>query len=527
MCASAARGAAYCTVGGCSSSLTEAMASGATHLLVEVLATSPTTALVPAGVADLRAELGRRLALELDLAGEPVPLVGERLDLLATRVEPALQALAIRNGDRWVVAMPSLVQAHNQANFLNYLALTLAREVGLDPAASKDLKLPDGAAAYRMDTRRLAQRRFDAPPFECVRGKPLVPITSIGANEARTMATELARHLLARWPNMEGLPEEAARSARTLGPRALYQPIRNEWPEPVSPPADQALAAAAMAEFARQPWAAEADRAAARSFAIDTLASLRTIEAGEADPFSDMAACAATLLAARSLDSIDASWADAATRTWLRAAHDALRAMPAGSAATSAMACAALASDASPALVEAAWSADSAERVVMSSAWLLAADGSPPPDAAKAWKAALTPLIETQFTASIDGASAPDLDGGWSSGTAMPWPTAQSSRAALGLATALQRSGVIDASQRAQATQTLRAALRFLRQLQVDEDAAYAFRAPRRAMGGLRAAAWDSDQPMAASAYALLAAVRAAAALETADTRTTAPSSTP
>jgi len=34
--------------------LTEAMALDASHLLVEVLATSPTTALVPAGVADLR-----------------------------------------------------------------------------------------------------------------------------------------------------------------------------------------------------------------------------------------------------------------------------------------------------------------------------------------------------------------------------------------------------------------------------------------------------------------------------------------
>jgi hypothetical protein len=34
--------------------VTEAMASGATHLLVEVLATSPTTALVPAGLTDLR-----------------------------------------------------------------------------------------------------------------------------------------------------------------------------------------------------------------------------------------------------------------------------------------------------------------------------------------------------------------------------------------------------------------------------------------------------------------------------------------
>lgn len=37
---------------------TEAMAMGCTHLLVEVLVASPTTALVPAGVADLRWSLG-------------------------------------------------------------------------------------------------------------------------------------------------------------------------------------------------------------------------------------------------------------------------------------------------------------------------------------------------------------------------------------------------------------------------------------------------------------------------------------
>jgi hypothetical protein len=100
----------------------------------------------------------------------------------------------------------------------------------------------------------------------------------------------------------------------------------------------------------------------------------------------------------------------------------------------------------------------------------------------------------------------------------MPWPTAQSARAALGLATALQRTDVIESAQRAQAVQTLRAAMRFLRQLQVDDDAAYAFRSPRHAMGGLRAAAWDSDQPMAASAYALLAAVRAADSLASSPT---------
>ena len=85
----------------------------------------------------------------------------------------------------------------------------------------------------------------------------------------------------------------------------------------------------------------------------------------------------------------------------------------------------------------------------------------------------------------------------------------------LGLATALQRPDVVPAQQRAQATQTLRAAMRFLMQLQMDADACHASRAPRRALGGIRASAWESDEPMAASAYALLAAMRASDALNT------------
>ena len=462
---------------------------------------------------DLRALLGRRLSLEMDFAGDPVPLVGDRMDLLALRVEPCLQALGIRNGDRWVVAMPSLVQAHDQGGVMNYLALTMAREVGLDPAASKDLKLPDGAAMYRMSTRRLAQRSPDAPPFESVRGKPLVPIASIHAEAARTMADELAQHLLARWPTTDGLPPEAAQTVQALGPRAAYRPLLDEWPRPDSPPADQALAALAMAEYAGQSWAAENARGAARRFAIDTIASLRNVQTPEADPMADMAACAAILRAADALDRQDRGWTDQGGRAWLRSVRQALQAMPPGSAPTAALACAALGADAGDALRDAAWKPESAERVVMSSAWMLADDRTPPPDAAKAWAAALVPLAETQFAASVDGAAAPDLDGGWSSGATQPWPTAQSSRAALGLATALQRSDIMSPDQRAQAVRTLRGALRFLRQLQFDADACHACRAPRRALGGLRASAWEGDEPLAASAYALLAAMRAADSL--------------
>ena len=471
----------------------------------------------------LRAGLGRRLSLELEFAGDPVPLVGERLDLMAARIEPALEGLAIRNGDRWVFALPSSVQAHNQANFLNYLSLTLAREVGLDPAASKDLKLPDGSAAYRLPTRRLAQRSFDATPFESVRGKPIVPLGAVDAAGVQAMALDLARHLRQRWPNTEALPADAAAAMRALGPRATYQPSRNEWPEPVSPPADQALAALAMAELSTAAWAPDDERQAARAFAIDTLGSVRAVADGESDPMADPAACGAILLAARTLDRAQSGWADEPTRAWLSRVADTLRHWPADRAtpapAVAAMAMAALGPEVAPALASAAWNATSAERVVVASPWLLGPGATPPSDASQAWRAALIPLVEAQFAARIDGASAEDLDGGWSPGASAPWPNAQSARAVAALATALQRDGTVEAAQRETAMRTLICGLRFLRQLQVDADACHAFRDPARAMGGIRAAGWDSDQPMAASAYALLASVRAIDAMATAGLR--------
>jgi hypothetical protein len=61
--------------------------------------------------------------------------------------------------------------------------------------------------------------------------------------------------------------------------------------------------------------------------------------------------------------------------------------------------------------------------------------------------------------------------------------------------------------------EALRLALRFLLQLQVDEASCYAFREPGRALGGIRAAPWDSSQPLGANAAALLAMLEARGAL--------------
>ena len=332
------------------------------------------------------------------------------------------------------------------------------------------------------------------------------------------MASQLAGHLAQRWPALEGLPDETVRTLRALGPRATYQPSRNSWPDAVSLPSDQALAALALAEFAAAPWASDTDRVRARTLAIDTLASLRSVADGETAPATDASAAAGALLAAASLDRVDRSWADEAMRTWLAELADSLRSGPASrtnpSPGAASMAWAAIGTDLPEAWRGVAWNAAEPDRVATASPWLLAATVTAPPDAGVAWNATLAPLLESQFLARVDGASADDLDGGWATGGGTPWPTAHSARAALALATALQRPGVVAAESRSDALRGLRAAMRFLAQLQADEDACHAFRDPARARGGIRAACWDSDQPMAASAYALLAAVRAADCLD-------------
>ena len=52
---------------------------------------------------------------------------------------------------------------------------------------------------------------------------------------------------------------------------------------------------------------------------------------------------------------------------------------------------------------------------------------------------------------------------------------------------------------------SLKLALRFLKQLQVDQSGCYAFRDPAKSIGGIRAAPWDSNQPLGANATTLLA----------------------
>jgi len=464
--------------------------------------------------AELRAKLGERLTLELEFGGDAKPLVGERLDLLATQIDPGREGFAIRNGERWIFALPSQLQMRNQVSHLNFIALSMRRDVGLDPAASKDLKLPQGAAAYRIRTRRLAQATPNAHPFESIRGSMLVPLESITRESLREMSRSIARHMRQRWPAVEGLPAETAASLRALGPRSIYQPTTGEWPQPLSPPAEQALAAFAMARLSEAEWLSTEERVQAATFACETIDALRVIAAGESDPKSDASAMSCIMLAAEILMRQQPCCLQPNTREWVRNIREALLAWAqqceAPTATQAAMALAALGSEKNARLLEIAWSPTNPERTILTTPWLIDRNIS---EAANAWKLALTPLVSTQFDATQDASMAPDLDGGWAGGSALSRPTALSARAAFSLASVIRRPDLLQAADREHAVKCLRKAMRFLMQLQADAYASYAFRDPSKALGGIRTAPWDSDQSIAAASYALLAAMQASEAL--------------
>ena len=464
--------------------------------------------------SDLLATLGSRLTIELELAGEPQPLTGQRLDLLASRVQPALEAFAFRNGDRWVFAMPSIVQSRNQSSVLKYLALLSARDIGIDFTGATDLQLPDGAAAYRVATRRFAQVAPSAKPFESIRGSRLVDRANIHAASMTTMATDLAHHLLQRWPTTESLDAEAARSIQALGPRALYQPSSGSWPQLVSNPADQSLAALAMAEASCAPWLSQEDRTAARAFAVSTLQALQTIEPEEIDPAADAQAISTIVLTVDVLDRQDTSWCSAEHRLWIAHLREVLIALAEKlEKPQSSLACvitAALGQNTPPSLRKAAWDAADPDCTLAATPWMLRNTTLVDPQAVRAaWVAALPALLETQWSIESPGHESADLDGGWARGSSTAGPTALSSRVALALAMALKHDGAIESDQRPEGVESLRRAMRRLRQLQVDHEASYAFRDPAKAHGGIRAAPWDSDEHMTATAYTLLAALHA------------------
>jgi len=97
-------------------------------------------------------------------------------------------------------------------------------------------------------------------------------------------------------------------------------------------------------------------------------------------------------------------------------------------------------------------------------------------------------------------------------------PTWQSVRPIAFIATMLGDDRLTEPAERQQETFRLILALRFLRQLQVDESCGSLYPDPQKAIGGIRAATWDHSMPPDAASLTLMAVCEAIKSLEKLET---------
>ena len=136
----------------------------------------------------LLSTIGRKLTLELEVAGRPVPLLGRSFFELAREVEPGLDGLAIRRGDDWALSFPAQALARNTAGDIQRQLLRLAVELGLPAAKPADLLTRPDVSIYRFRTTHLTQSAADKRPFRTVRGDVVVARGEVTPRQVAALA---------------------------------------------------------------------------------------------------------------------------------------------------------------------------------------------------------------------------------------------------------------------------------------------------------------------------------------------------
>ncbi|MBM4113704.1 MAG: hypothetical protein FJ253_10120 [Phycisphaerae bacterium] len=493
---------------------------------------------------DERDAIGRELSLELELASEPQPMIGRTVGQIVARIEPALEALALRRGDRWTWTMPSVVQAANLASDPIRTCAAMLTQLAIDPRELPSQALPEGTSFYHAPTRRLAQLGPKDAPFEVIRGHEIIPLTVVGPAGRAEFAAAMCRHLRTHVTRPSPAAPSETGSLRALGIQGDYRPHLDRHRDLFAPPQDQAMAALALAAASNSPLLPEAERRKAAATAAQLLSALAEVAEVEQPPLESASAVALALLAELALDR-GGTTTPARPEPFLESLREALAKSLAGGAALDharaieLAAAAALATRGEPvvdravldALLERAWSAPASTTLVEMLPWLLLAErerGSfDDPVRAKGIRERAEPvrraLLASQLGVGGPEESAPDAAGGFAlTGGLRTVATSQSARPTLALAIMLGCPEFATPEELPDLLRCQLMALRFLRQLAVDERSCYAFRDAARTTGGVRDALWDSTQPVAATSMALLALVESERALRDAAERSRA-----
>ncbi|MHC4415879.1 MAG: hypothetical protein ACYS0G_11405 [Planctomycetota bacterium] len=511
----------------------ELMPRGAAgRALGEVLG-DPAVASLPPELAD---GIGPTLTLELEVAGRPVPLLGRTFGEVTDQLAPGLDGVAVRRGNAWALLFPAQMRAANTAGRIERLLPALAVQLGLAPTTLPELSRLYDVSIYRFRTTHLAQPGPDRPPFVTFRGDTIVTESDVTRQSIAALADGIASHLIAA-----GSPP-----GRPLGVRGTYRPAADRYDPLIAPPLEQALTALALARYSAAPGVDRDTAAQAASAGLRILRQLQKVAPGEDDPLRSLEACAAIVHAGhdntRTGEDADVRRLVAAATTRVCNAYHRehgfvdvdeqtgqSRPIPPHGQAIVASALGRLLRtglgrlepELVRAAIDAAWESLPEHRHVSLLPWLGwaerdFAEATHQPIARAAALRKLRTVLDASRFGSPSRPGPPDLEGGFALGAGgRLTATAQTLRPAAFLA-GMIRDGVLtpDPESNLALGRHLKT-MRFVMQLATRSSSTWALRNPPRALGGIRAAPWDADQPVAAQALGLITAAETLISLET------------
>jgi hypothetical protein len=470
-----------------------------------------------------------RLTISLELAGTLIPIKPVTFAEADAELEPGLDGVAARLGEKLAGTFPAAMLVMNKTG-AECLAAAISEATGdatlAIPGSPKNeagaIAAEHKAVYYRFRVMHLAQTDVGMPPVFLTRGGRIVNADDISMASLSRFADMLAENLVHRSLGRDGGTYLPAQGRSISGPASA---------------AEQSVAAAALCEYAAlrreinpsdealsKPGSPEADCDRARQ------ALRETIEQSLADPVSAAAWAVAARYAADCSPQdpgFDAK-ARAKLGAMVESAYDPesgwLEGVPPAQRSLVALALALDAHDPGLEKTEAQRRRARAEGAVQSifhdtdrrllvshMPWLgravviLAGDSKTIP-ASPALRDMREEVWKHQLTVDDAGEDGKDLVGGIVYTSARnPLPTWQSVRPIIFLAQAAGDNRLTDEKEKLPEIAHLLSATRFLRQLMVDEAAAYSAEDPDAAIGGIRSSLWDQRQPVEATAMTLMA----------------------
>lgn len=250
-------------------------------------------------IRSVRATLGdkvtTRLALELELAAAPLPLLGRTIADAAARVVPGQDGLAVRRADLIVRAFPSRLAASDNADKPAGTITALLIDAGLPAKDLNEYAAHDRVSLARFATIRLREASPNATPEVITRGGRTIELVEITTASIEVLAAQLTTRLAGQVTTDGTAGAANSKLLGTLNPTAdLYDP-------PFADTRQTALAALALGEASRCAPLAEAIRTNAAAKSLALVRTLCVLPETERTPTLD-ALCALALSATGATD---------------------------------------------------------------------------------------------------------------------------------------------------------------------------------------------------------------------------------